>query len=129
MVSRGRILVVDDDRDCVEVVEGILADEGWKVEIAYDGQSAIAFALKTAFNLIILDLRIPIKDGWEVLEKIRGEGVTSPVAIATGDAQVAEQLVHDRGAQIILRKPYSIETLLRVVATFDEGLHEKERYP
>ena len=66
-----RVLVVDDEMRMVELVKLYLEKEGFKVDGAYDGQRALDMAKENGYDLIILDLMLPVVDGWTVCKEIR----------------------------------------------------------
>jgi two-component system alkaline phosphatase synthesis response regulator PhoP len=81
MSERKKILVVDDDRDCLEFAEGVLAEEGYEVITARDGQEGLERARSECPDLIILDVLMPEEDGWEICDKLRSSRETRSVPI------------------------------------------------
>jgi two-component system alkaline phosphatase synthesis response regulator PhoP len=78
-----RILLVEDEEHLVEVIKLNLELEGYEVEVADNGSTAIKKALEQRFNLIVLDVMLPEVDGFEVCEKIRLEGNETPILFLT----------------------------------------------
>ncbi len=133
--SPARLLVVDDEDVTRRSLAEILRLEGYKVEAAEGGRAAIALLSKQAFDLVLLDLKMPDVDGLQVMRYIRrdsetSEGVNNAAAIimltAHGSLESAIEALR-QGASDYLLKPISPEALLHSVA---EGLRKrKERMP
>jgi DNA-binding response OmpR family regulator len=108
-----RVLLVEDDLPLSNMLQRVLREESYAVDHAPDGQEAEWLAFENPYDLIILDLMLPVKDGLTVLKNIRDGGISSPVLILTArDAK--DDLVKglDAGADDYLTKPFSIEELL-----------------
>lgn len=113
---RIRALVVDDDHDIAELVRLALTDEGYDVVIASNGSAALAETAATAFDLILLDMRMPVVDGWEFARVYRSRpGPRAPVIVVTAARDAAERAA-EVAADGFLAKPFSIEELYEVVA-------------
>jgi DNA-binding response OmpR family regulator len=107
-----RILVVDDEPRYVWAIKVNLEDEGYKTLTAQDGQSAIELAADAAPDLILLDVRMPDLDGYEVCRRIR-EFSTTPIIMLTAMAEQADKIKGlDAGADDYVTKPFSAEELL-----------------
>jgi DNA-binding response OmpR family regulator len=108
-----RVLLVEDDEPLANMLSRVLREESYAVDLAPDGQEAEWLAFENPYDVIILDLMLPVKDGLTVLKNIRGGGITTPVLILTArDAK--DDLVKglDGGADDYVTKPFSIEELL-----------------
>jgi CheY-like chemotaxis protein len=112
-----RILVVDDDRNHRHVLEELLAEAGYEVEVAADGLEALAAIERMPPALLLLDLRMPNLDGIGVLERLRHEPRTFPIVVFTA-LQDADAEVIARGAASVLTKPVSLDALLDTVRRF-----------
>lgn len=113
-----RILIVEDNADIAEGLQANLEIEGYDVEIARDGRHAF-MAVKSAMpDLIILDLGLPVVDGFTVLETLRGQGCTSPVLILSARGAETDKLHGFRlGADDYVTKPFgTMELMARVGA-------------
>lgn len=113
-----RILIVEDNADIAEGLQANLEIEGYDVEIARDGRHAF-MAVKSAMpDLIILDLGLPVVDGFTVLETLRGQGCTSPVLILSARGAETDKLQGFRlGADDYVTKPFgTMELMARVGA-------------
>ena len=113
---RIRILYAEDDDTTRQVVCGQLAEEGFDVVTANDGEEAIKeFGSKT-FDLILLDIRMPRKDGLEVLEFVRGVNKTVRIIMLTGvdELSIAIRAVK-LGASDYITKPFGLDNLLGAI--------------
>ena len=113
-----RILIVEDNADIAEGLQANLEIEGYEVEIARDGRHAF-MAVKSAMpDLIVLDLGLPVIDGFTVLETLRAQGCTSPVLILSARGAETDKLQGFRlGADDYVTKPFgTMELMARVAA-------------
>jgi DNA-binding response OmpR family regulator len=102
-----RILVVEDEPAIALALEDDLKLEGYAVETAGDGETAARIGRERPFDLIILDVMLPGKDGFEVCRELRRAGVRSPILMLTAKTQEAEKVMGlDLGADDYLTKPY-----------------------
>jgi CheY-like chemotaxis protein len=109
------VLVVDDEVGMRETLVEILADAGYSVTTAADGGAALDVARRQAFDVIVMDIRMPVLTGVEVLASL--EHPPPQIVLMTAYA-LDEQLqeAQDHGAFAIMQKPFQIPHLLRVVA-------------
>jgi len=121
-----RILLVEDEPSLVLTVSDRLLSEGYMVETAGDGDTALSRALAEPFDLIILDVMLPGRDGFEVCRELRSRGSQVPVLMLTARSQVIDRVVGLKlGADDYLTKPFEmIELLARV-----EALLRRSRAP
>ena len=111
-----RVLVVEDDLEIREFVAMVLAAEGYRVATANNGQVALDELGRGPFDLILLDMRMPVMDGWSFARVYRDSGGPhAPIVVLTAahDAADRAKQVHADG---YLGKPFEIEDLLAVVA-------------
>jgi DNA-binding response OmpR family regulator len=87
-----RLLLVEDEKSLSRALCSILEDNGYSVDPVYDGEDAIAFANSEIYDGIILDVMIPKKDGFEVLESIRKSGNMIPVLILSARSRLDERV-------------------------------------
>ncbi len=125
-----RVLVVEDDVDLAQAVADLLGDEGFVVEQRHDGQAGLAAALEIAFDVIILDLMLPRRNGFSVCQEIRAAGIQTPLLMLTaknGDLDEIEGL--EVGADDFLRKPFEWSILLArinaLLRRFERGQSRK----
>ena len=103
-----RILLVEDDTDLAFSLEDDLKVEGYEVEIAGDGETACRRARTGDWDLILLDIVLPKKDGYEVCRELRRAGIRTPVIMLTAKTQEAERVMGlDLGADDYITKPFS----------------------
>ena len=116
-----RILLVEDDRRSREFLAKGLAEEGYIVDVAADGEDGLHLALDREYDLIILDVMMPKRDGWSVLSALRAKGRSMPVLFLTARDTVPDRVKGlELGADDYLVKPFAwaeftarIKTLLR----------------
>ena len=109
----GRVLLVDDDAGIVDVVSYHLERDGFSVETAKDGDTALAFASKRGWDVVVLDLMLPGLPGTEVCRRLRAAGDTVPILMLTAkDAEIDRVLGLELGADDYLTKPFSTPELL-----------------
>jgi DNA-binding response OmpR family regulator len=107
-----RILVVEDDRAIASVLERSLKEESYAVDVASDGIEGEWLAMENVYDCIILDVMLPRKDGFAVLQTIRSSGVKSPVLMLTARDQTKDKVTGlDTGADDYMAKPFSLEEL------------------
>jgi len=103
-----RILVVEDEPSIAFGLQLDLKSEGYDVEIESDGESALQRVRKEAFDLILLDVMLPRKDGFEVCRELRRGGSKTPVIMLTAKTQEAEKVLGlEIGADDYVTKPFS----------------------
>ncbi len=108
-----KILVVEDDRTVGPYVVRGLAEQGFQVELVADGDDALEAAAHTAYDLIILDLRLPGMSGFDVLRMLRDRGNPAPVLVLTAQDAVDFKVQALRaGADDYVTKPFAFEELL-----------------
>ena len=126
-----RILVVEDEPDIALGLQLDLRDEGYEVEVAGDGEEGGRRAREPGWDLILLDVMLPLKDGFEVCRDLRRAKIRTPVLMLTAKAQEAEKVMGlDMGADDYVTKPFSprelrarIRALLRRAAPESDPVH------
>lgn len=108
-----RVLVVEDDASLSNLLVRALREDSYAVDLAQDGQEAEWLAFENPYDLIVLDLMLPVKDGMTVLKNLREGSVTTPVLILTAK-DASEDVVKglDTGADDYMTKPFSIDEFL-----------------
>ncbi|BDH76527.1 DNA-binding response regulator [Actinomyces naeslundii] len=107
------ILIVEDEPRIVAFLTKGLKAAGFTTHTTTAGREAVELALQTSFDLIILDVGLPDIDGFEVLQQLRGQGVTAPVIMLTARSSVADRVAGlEGGADDYMPKPFSFEELL-----------------
>ena len=113
-MNSGPILVVDDDPNILDVVSELLDMEGYRVATANNGAEALLFVEKQEPSLVLLDMRMPVLDGWGFAKELKARGVTLPILVMTA-AQNARIWAEEIGAQGFVAKPFEVPALLDAV--------------
>ena len=105
------VLIIEDEKILSDTIKEVLKDE-YEIDQAYNGQEGELYAKQDIYDVIILDLMLPIFDGYTVLEKIRNEGIFTPVLILTAKDALEDKLKgFNTGADDYLTKPFAKEEL------------------
>jgi len=108
-----RILVIEDDPTVGQYVKRGLEEHRWAVDLAIDGEEGERHAMSEAYDLIVLDMRLPGKSGLQVLQSLRARGFERPVLVLTAqDAVDAKVTTLRAGADDYVTKPFAFEELL-----------------
>jgi len=108
-----RILLADDDRRLTAIVKRGLLEETYAVDVAYDGAEAEYYAETGSYDLIILDIMMPEKDGLTVCRDLRAKGINTPILMLTARDAVEDRVKGlDAGADDYLVKPFAFSELL-----------------
>ena len=103
-----RILIVEDEADIALGLQDDLAVDGHEVEVVQDGEAACRRGREAGWDLILLDVMLPRKDGFEVCRELRRGGVSTPIILLTAKAQEAEKVMGlELGADDYVTKPFS----------------------
>jgi DNA-binding response OmpR family regulator len=108
-----KILLVEDDKKIATVVKRGLDAEGYTVEVAFDGDDGLWLATEGSYDLILLDIMLPQRNGFQICSDLRSKGIWTPIIMLTakdGDLDEAEAL--DAGADDYLTKPFSFPVLV-----------------
>ena len=114
-MAKGKILIVEDDRDIVEMIEYNLREEGYETLSALNGEDGVELASKEHPDLIILDIMLPIMDGFEVCRALRSNDITAriPIIILSAKSQETDKVVGlELGADDYVTKPFSPRELI-----------------
>ncbi len=107
-----RILIVEDEPSIAMVLEDDMRREGYRTELATDGDTAARLGCSGEFDLILLDVMLPKKDGFEVCREVRRAGIETPIILLTARTQEAEKVLGlELGADDYVTKPYSAREL------------------
>jgi two-component system copper resistance phosphate regulon response regulator CusR len=113
-----RILIVEDEEKTARYLQKGLGESGFVVEVARDGQQGLERALERDYDLLILDVMLPIRDGWSVLTELRRTGKHLPVLLLTARDPVEERVKGlELGADDYLVKPFAFSELLARIRT------------
>lgn len=116
MAEKSRILVVDDEEALRTVLSSELSGEGYDVDTASDGDEAIASVQNKHFDLVLLDIKMPKIDGFEVLKFIKKSFPAVRVIMLTGFADLKNAIESKKlGAEDFVSKPYDLVDLLTTI--------------
>ena len=108
-----RLLLAEDEKELSKALCAILKHNNYSVDAVFNGQDALDYGLCENYDGIILDIMMPKKNGLEVLEELRKNGVSTPVLMLTAKAEVEDRILGlDKGADDYLTKPFSMGELL-----------------
>ena len=128
-MAKGKILIVEDDRDIVEMVEYNLREEGYTTVSALNGEDGVKLAGSEQPDLIILDIMLPVIDGFEVCRTLKSGSKTSqiPIIILSAKSQETDKVVGlELGADDYVTKPFSPRELIaRIRAIMRRGAERK----
>ena len=118
-----KILVVDDERAIRNSLKEILSDEGYNVDVAEDGATAIDMAEKERYDVIFCDIKMPNMEGTEVLEKLRTDGVDSAIIMISGhgDIDTAVECIKKGAFDFIQKQCAAVSLLELALMLFDGG--------
>ena len=109
-MTMDRILVVDDDRDIVRLVRSYLEKAGYQILTAYDGETALKILKAEKPQLLVLDLMLPDKDGWDVARQVRSDPqiAATPIIMLTARVEDSDKIVGlEIGADDYITKPFN----------------------
>ncbi len=108
-----RLLLVEDDRSLAGMLEEILDSAGYAVDLAYDGQQGLHLGLSRSYDVMVLDRGLPAIEGLDLLGRLRGRGVLTPVLVLSALGLARDRVDGlDAGAEDYLSKPFDIDELL-----------------
>lgn len=117
------ILIVEDDKSVARFLQQALTEAGYTTQVVEDGETALRLAVSIAFDLILLDVMLPRKDGFTLCKELRAASVTTPILIITARDTLEDKIEGlDSGADDYIVKPCQIgELLARVRALLRRG--------
>ena len=108
-----RLLIIEDEKKVAGFIKKGLEEETYVVDVAYDGEEGLLLAQQGEYDLIILDLMLPIMDGLEVLSRLRAEKNDVPIILLTAKDSVEEKVTGlNKGADDYLTKPFAFSELM-----------------
>jgi DNA-binding NtrC family response regulator len=124
----GRILVVEDDPEMRRLLAEFLRGEGFRVDLAANGQEALRQLCEEIFDHVVLDKNLPGESGLEILPLLRALAPGTPVTLITafGDSRTHEQ-AFSRGAYEVLLKPFNLDDLVEVLRKARQYVQENRQ--
>ena len=108
-----KILVIEDEKLLADSIKTLLEGKGFEVEVAYDGETGVEYAELGIYDLLILDVMMPKMNGVEVLQKLRAEGIKTPIMMLTAKAEKDDRITgFNAGADDYLPKPFEPDELI-----------------
>ena len=108
-----RILVVEDEKKINDIIVKTLKQEKYGVDSCFDGEEALDYIFSVEYDIILLDIMLPKRNGFEVMESMRKKGIKTPVLFLTARDQIEDRVKGlDLGADDYLVKPFAFEELL-----------------
>jgi OmpR-family two-component system manganese-sensing response regulator len=112
-LSPRKILLVDDEAELTEPLSRVLSREGYRVDVAADGETGLLFAQQKDYDLLILDWMLPRRSGLAMCQELRSQGTITPVLFLTAKDTVDDRVLGlDGGADDYLVKPFELRELL-----------------
>ena len=107
-----RVMIVEDEKEICDTVAKRLYDMGYEVDTCYDGNAALEYVLAENYDLIVLDLNLPGRDGMDILRELRRKDEETKVLILSARSQIADKVEGlDAGANDYMEKPFHIQEL------------------
>lgn len=134
MESKGKILLVEDEQGLIMTIQDRLIEERYTVDSASDGALGFEKALNGDYDVIILDLMLPKKDGLDICKDLRQQNVQTPIIMLTAKGQVIDKVLGLKlGADDYMQKPFDMmELLARIEVQLRKRkaieAHQKTRY-
>ena len=111
-----RALIVEDDRALARTLGEMLKSAHFESDICYDGETGLDNGLSDAYDLIVLDIMLPKKDGFSIAKELRREKIDTPILMLTARTETGDKVRGlDRGADYYLTKPFEMSELLACV--------------
>ena len=108
-----RILIVEDEVRLADALGQILREQKYMVDVVYDGEDGLSYALAGQYDAVVLDVMLPKRDGFSVARRMRAERVATPVLMLTARDELADKVAGlDSGADDYMTKPFAPEELL-----------------
>lgn len=119
MENKGRILLAEDDEYLSDLMKDALEEEGYAVTVCHDGQQAIDVFDKSKFDICLLDIMMPVKDGYAVAKKIRQQTDVMPVLFISTKTRIEDKAEgYQLGADDFITKPFNMKELLLKLHVF-----------
>lgn len=111
-----KVLIIEDESLLADSLQSLLTKKGYEVDLAYDGEAGVAYAELGIYDLVILDVMLPKKDGYEVARRIRAKRLGTPILMLTAKSELEDRIVGlNSGADYYLTKPFDTRELLACI--------------
>lgn len=128
MIDNIRILLVEDDPKLGKTVQEELVSNGYETDLAYDGKVAEAIFFKSEYDLVLLDINLPYKNGWELCKLFRQHNHNVPIIMLTALGEIQDKMdAFNAGADDFLVKPFHLNELLARIKVFIKRMNKDER--
>ncbi|MEE3473725.1 MAG: response regulator, partial [Ruminococcus sp.] len=108
-----QILIVEDEKRLAEALKQILVEQKYMADVVYDGNDGLDYGMSGIYDLIILDIMIPYRDGFEVARELRRNKIETPILMLTAKDTVSDKVTGlNQGADDYMTKPFAPEELL-----------------
>lgn len=108
-----KLLIAEDDRDLNEIIVKKLMAEGFEVDFSFDGEDALDHLLYADYDAAVIDIMMPVMDGFETIRKLRGSGKNTPIIFLTAKDAVEDKVKGlNLGANDYMVKPFSFDELI-----------------
>lgn len=107
-----KILIIEDEKNLAEIMKSSLIDEGFSVEIVHDGDRALEAFYQSSPNLVLLDINLPKKNGWEICKEIRDVSKVPIIIMTARDTELDEVHGLELGAEDYITKPFSTKVMV-----------------
>lgn len=126
-----KFLVIEDDKHIFVLIKAMLKPYNITLDLATNGNDGLALALNNNYNLILLDIMLPQKDGWEICQQLHNSGLNTPIIILTAKAEETDKVLGlEIGADDYVTKPFSPRELIARIKTvlrrYENNLKPKE---
>jgi len=107
------ILVVEDNINLANSIKDLLVENKYSVDTVYDGEDGLYYAKQDIYDLIIMDVMLPVHNGYTVVKQLRVDGITTPIIMLTAKSEIDDKIIGlDSGADDYMTKPFSSKELL-----------------
>lgn len=108
-----KILLAEDTRDLSRAVSAVMSMNGYEVDAVYDGEEALEHIRRDSYDVLVLDIMMPKKDGLEVIREVRAMSINTPALFLTAKTQIDDRVAGlDAGADDYLTKPFAMQELM-----------------
>jgi two-component system chemotaxis response regulator CheY len=114
-LTQARVLIVEDDKGIRDILRLAIESDGYRVRVAVNGSEALEVLEHESAELIVLDVRMPVMDGFEFARRYRAGGGRAPLVVLTAAQELAEAQ-HDFAGARFIEKPFDLDRLMDAIA-------------